>query len=445
MRKQIGSRKKAVAAGTAVTLAATIMLSGTFAWQSLNQTAKNELDGDAMNPGGRLHDYFNGENKDVFVENFTDPNENGVPIFARVRLDEYMELGEGAGEKNDTDGTNKAVSLVPGADIDDVTTWTTHKPGATLEDCKDGDEPIFHEYFTWKLGGQTVYMPTFDKNKDSLQADINGTYQGAYGDPFDDYVEYEVGDEITQDAVYDNDRNNVDEGAGALNPENITTKEETHTAAQTKNATVITMQQWMDGGKITDSLTIEPCQLGDFWVYDEDGWAYWANPIQPGETTGLLLDGIDLVSEPLEDWYYSINVVAQFATAGDWGEKDNTGFYDSDKGLPPTDNARFLLNQAAKLLEVNVTAAGDATTIQTGNTLQFTAKLGSGTVMLPETTDVTVTWEVVGAKSESTTISESGLLTVGADESATQLVIKARATGLTTRYGQYVVTVEAAP
>lgn len=431
MQMQTGRRKKVAAAGTAVTLAAAIMLSGTFAWQSLNQTAKNEVDGEAMNPGGRLHDYFNGSNKDVFVENFTNEGENGVPIFARVRLDEYMELGEGAGLK-DGEGINNAVPLVADTDINDVTSWTTHKPGATLEDCEQGTPGTFHDYFTWKLGGQTVYMPTFDKNKDSLQADINGTLEGAYGDPFDDYVEYTAGEQVTQDAVYDNDLNNVDEGAGAVNPDNITTKAETHTAAQTKTATVMTMRQWLDGG----------CQMGDYWVYDEDGWAYWASPILPGETTGLLLDGIDLVSEPLEDWYYSINVVAQFATAGDWGEKDNTGFYDSDKGLPPTENALFLLNQAAKLLEVNVTAAGDATTVQQGGTLQFTAQLGSGTVDLPETTPVTVTWEVVGAKSADTSISGDGLLTVGADESATQLVIKARAADLTTRYGQYQVTVQ---
>lgn len=28
------------------------------------------------------------------------------------------------------------------------------------------------------MGGQTVYMPTFLKNRDSLKADINGTYAG---------------------------------------------------------------------------------------------------------------------------------------------------------------------------------------------------------------------------------------------------------------------------
>ena len=42
------------------------------------------------NPGGRLHDDFSGPGgtKDIYVENF-----GSQPIYARVRLDEYMEIG----------------------------------------------------------------------------------------------------------------------------------------------------------------------------------------------------------------------------------------------------------------------------------------------------------------------------------------------------------------
>lgn len=38
--------------------------------------------------------------------------------------------------------------------------------------------------------------------------------------------------------------------------------------------------------------------MGDFWVWDDDGWAYWANAIQPDTATGLLLDGIELTTRP---------------------------------------------------------------------------------------------------------------------------------------------------
>ena len=64
-------RKKAMTAVGAVAMAAVIALGGTFAWQSISQQALNEAAA-VVNPGGRLHDDFDGSNKDVYVENFTD-------------------------------------------------------------------------------------------------------------------------------------------------------------------------------------------------------------------------------------------------------------------------------------------------------------------------------------------------------------------------------------
>ena len=72
------SKKKIAASVGAVGLAAVIALGGTFAWQSISQQALNETMA-TINPGGRLHDDFNGSNKDVYVENFT---EDGTAIFA---------------------------------------------------------------------------------------------------------------------------------------------------------------------------------------------------------------------------------------------------------------------------------------------------------------------------------------------------------------------------
>ena len=159
-------KRKLVSAITAVAVSAAILLGGTYAWQSISQTALNEKIVE-VNPGGRLHDDFDGTNKDVYVENFGD-----TPIFARVRLDEYMEIGAGAGLKTgapDYD-SKKATPVKVGTDINDMSTWTTHIPGANST-----NDP-FHKYVEWEMGGQTVYMPTFNKNKDSLAADINGTY-----------------------------------------------------------------------------------------------------------------------------------------------------------------------------------------------------------------------------------------------------------------------------
>ena len=86
--KQGKQRKKITTTITAVILSAALAVTGTYAWQSISQKALNEAAGKAMNPGGRLHDDFNGSNKDVYVENFTKAGENGEPLYVRVRLDE---------------------------------------------------------------------------------------------------------------------------------------------------------------------------------------------------------------------------------------------------------------------------------------------------------------------------------------------------------------------
>ena len=83
---------------------------------------------------------------------------------------------------------------------------------------------------------------------------------------------------------------------------NYTLQSETHTAAETLEAQVLTMAQWKAMG----------APAGPYWVYDTDGWAYCAQAIQPGEATGLLLNGIHLEKTMTTDCYYGIHVVAQF-------------------------------------------------------------------------------------------------------------------------------------
>lgn len=74
---------------------------GTFTWTSVDQRVLNETRHEGA-PGGRLHDDFEGlghishghgrVNKDIYVENYSSRN-----ILARVRLSEYLEMGQGAG------------------------------------------------------------------------------------------------------------------------------------------------------------------------------------------------------------------------------------------------------------------------------------------------------------------------------------------------------------
>ena len=395
--------KKVVETGTALLLSVSI-LTTTLGWSNLTQVARNEAKDIVANPGGRLHDDFDGKNKDIYVENFTDP-ENGQEVYARIRLREYMELGAEAGDP-DAEGY-AAEPLVAGTKIDDPSTWPVYTLG-TAEDR------AFAEYWTWDNdGGSTVYMPTFNVNKDSIEADINGTLEGTtVGDDvyYDDYVAYAVGDKVTGDEIYDADKNDIDEGESAVEGTNIKTVEDVeHTAKETLGATVIAMKDW-DGTP------------GAFWVYDEDGWAYWAQPIEPGTATGLLLD--EITHDEIDDsWYYAINVEAQFITADGVGFEDNTGFYADDETV--SDKAKALLKAIGVNFDwkgtVTVSAAEDS--VMWGETLTMSAGVAVDKV---ETPDQAVKWSVSGNTSDDTSIDEStGVLTVGADETATSLTVTA--------------------
>ena len=395
-------RKKQVSAVVAAVLVVVIALTGTYAWRSISQTALNEA-ASGGNPGGRLHDDFNGSNKDIYVENFGD-----IPIFARIQLREYMETGKDAGINKD-DPNRDATPVLAGTDINDISTWTVHTLG-------DPHASFHSEYWKWTLGGETVFMPTFNKNKDSLAADINGTFAGPDGDPttdndrYGDYVNYTLGEQKTGSAVYDADADEEDEGEAAVEGVDIETREETHAAKATQNATVLSMAEWKAQG----------APRGKYWVYDTDGWAYWAEAIQPGEATGMLLAGIEL-QKNLTDWYYAIKVTAQFASADELGSKtDSDGFF--QEGM--TDDALLLLSGISGNPAVTVRADGDA---KIGKTVQFHAVVGA---FGEEAADQSVTWAVSGSTSADTVIDTNGLLTVGADETIDgTLTITATATG----------------
>jgi hypothetical protein len=306
--------RKRISAIVAGVLVLATLLTGTLAWQNISQEALNEVNG-AIDPGGRIHDDFDkgSGNKDVYAENFGD-----TPLFVRIRLDEYMEIG----------GT----SLINGALKNDLTTWETHIPfGNTVEEC----EQEFHDYWSWDMGGQKWYIPTFNMDKDSKLADVTGDGIDANGDTNTgkgDGTEeaYKSGDSETDTEIYDHLDSSKD------------VPSQTHDAAQTLPGTVISMAQWL-------ALPASTKESTAYWVYDADGWAYWSKALLPGEATSLLLDQINLNLDPDDDWYYGINVVGQFATRGDW-----SGFEDPDnatsQGATISENAKNLINNAANLL-----------------------------------------------------------------------------------------------
>lgn len=332
MEKNYRKRKRVFALVGVLSVA--ILMTGTYAWQSISQKKINEIL-TASYPGGRIHDDFNGSNKDVYAENYTE--EGGVAVYVRIRLDEYMEVGDDAGNFTYDDKGNlldrEATPLIENAKADDASTWRTRTP--------DHSDNPFAQYWNWIFGGSTIYMPTFDKNKDSLQVDGNGSYQGdGKGNPYNDYYAWSLGESSKAYAYYDADENNVDEGTNAVENVNYKKQEETHYAAKTKTATYMSMDEWIKAGS----------PVGNYWVWDDDGWFYWARPLCAGETTGLLLDEIIQIDYTDSICYYAINVVGQFATAGDFGiEEEGTGFYKDGNTI--SEKAEALLGIVTSVVE----------------------------------------------------------------------------------------------
>lgn len=333
--------KKVFMVATASVLCAAVMLTGTFAWQSISQTALNEIMGEMANPGGRLHDDFNGltGDKNIYVENFTSQMD-GTPIIVRVRLREYMEIGTNAGNENDRTGVT-VLKTNPDAnpELTNRSTWEIYQYGGN-----------HYGYWTWKEGGMDYYMPTFNMNKDSKASDINGTYAGGTsGTPFGDFYDYAKDEVKSGTEIYDADDNDEEE-ANPVEGDNITSVPgKTHTAKLTDNAEVMSMAEWKAD---------KNSALGNYWVYDTDGWAYWANPLAPGEATGLLLDQITKGTINGK-WYYGIYVESQMVDASGVGSAEaQTGFYSTKADGAPSSDAKGLLDAIVNEINTNGGVAG---------------------------------------------------------------------------------------
>lgn len=359
-----GTRNKSAAA-----LALLILIAGTFAWQAFDQEAVNEFRGESPSPGARLHDDYNGSNKDVYIENYLTIDEGGDDIYVRIRIDEYLEYGTGAGVMYEEDmERGEDIKVVRGdyqrneeiiPDIFDEDTWDTYIPQAYRTETQ---EESIRDYRNLEFGSRKYYLPTFNKNYGSEEADINGTMEGQDGerlseDQYTDYVAYSSGYNTRQDEIYaypegsDLPEGAIDNEDGTYRIENVL-----HTATLTGGAKerpsavssyVITMDQWLD-------LSYED-KKGNYWVYDSNGWAYWAAPLEPQTATDVLLDEVKEVRAiPGAAWYYSINVVTEMATAGDWGNKESTVPDDQGMYAEITTNGLALLNHISNQVGVDI-------------------------------------------------------------------------------------------
>ena len=265
-----------------------LLVAGTFAWTNFEASIINFFTGSGADgsdggdnggttpsPGGTLHNDISDEDgyehfRDVYVENW-----GTEPLIVRIKLSEYMEVGPGAGLKNNP-LENQAVSIDNNASrsIDDVSTWTPFDGNMDqINRNQDTDGVSIRDYWQWTMGGQKHFFPAPEDRRGIV--DDNGM----------DFVSTTSPAFITGDDL--------------------------ENAKETLNAEVLTMSEWISNG--------EP--LGHYWVVDVDGYSYWAAPLEPGEATGLLLHKVELLREPTEDYFYGIFVDAQMATIDN--EPDN--------------------------------------------------------------------------------------------------------------------------
>jgi len=286
-------QKKKLHLTATITTVCILLVAGTFAWTNFSASIVNSFFGSGSSggneepgPGGTLHnDFAEGlDYRDIYVENW-----GTEPLIVRIKLTEYMEVGEGAGNENGAEN-NHATSIVDSASIDDLSTWTPFNGdmGEGIHRSSNG----FRYYWNWTMGGQKRFLPAPE--------DLRGTQ-----------------DENGVEFVSTTSRVGNTDIPTIYRP--------------TLDAEVLSMDEWINRGR----------PLGHYWVVDVDGYSYWAAPLEPEEATGLLLHKVELNNRPMEDFYYAINVVAHMATIDDAPDNYEMLLLDA------SENARTLVNSVA--------------------------------------------------------------------------------------------------
>ncbi|WP_288395896.1 DUF6273 domain-containing protein [uncultured Vagococcus sp.] len=378
------TRNKKRTVGVAAGLATLLLVTGTFAWTSISQQALNEKSG-KTEAGGRIHDDYNKEsgNKDIYAENYSKQN-----LIVRVKLSEYME--------------NNQRPMVAGTSKTDKKTWTPYTiPGSTSSEA-------YRQYVTWTLGGSKNFLPTFNTNNDSKATD-------AAGDAID--VLAQASNPTTpvewQTALGDGSQDYFTDGQVVDNPSDASIK---HTVKPTltQGRAPISMATW--------KALPEAQKQGNYWVVDTDGWAYWANELAPSESTSLLLDQLNWNSSALgnlNDWYYGIDVIGEFATKSDVGE------FDKSEHGKPSDDAKGLLQFTSDNSVYTIDFTSDVTNVvmKPKESRQFDAKVTQD----DKDIDSPITWSLT--PTSVGTIDQTGKVTINDTvESNTNITVTAKTT-----------------
>lgn len=318
------------------------LIGGTFAFQSFNQQAINDREGqNDHESAGRIHDYFNREteNKDVFVENYGDG-----PLLVRIQLKEYL--------------AKNGESIVYGAEQENVGSWTTWLPAAGDIHKRSDRSPseAFDRYTNWSFGNfssaspppvgmsnprnrltqaprSPSYMPTFNHDRDdertAAAGDARDYVEGGAthpGDGTEGYWDRNSGFQNYDPELPEEERTALFPGR----PINQSTE-----SVLGEDRPPITMTEW-------ETLD-ENQKVGNYWVVDEEsGYAYWASYLMPGQATAYFLDQTDMadaIKKEPGSWFYAIHV------SGDMVSPSETNIAEFFAQGGDTARARDLVNR----------------------------------------------------------------------------------------------------
>lgn len=318
-KKKMFTRKRVTGSLTGLLIVA-LLLGGTFAFVDFDQHKTNFAKG-GENVSATLNDSYKpstdwkaGQKLDKKIS-VTNTAESGDPIFVRVQFKEYFEMSK---LKLVTDGTGKGLlfaTYASGAKKGAFMTWTDAQAGGydyakhtvTFADGSTKDFALTQNAEQRNgIYGKQMYISSNPKifgnavkanypaQPHETQSDTNLEcqypahiwdtcgIQAADGDEIHNYISWNLGDEV------------------------------------------ITMNTWLNTGK----------PIGDFWVLDTtDGWAYWANGIQPGKHTANIMESIKLDKMPGSNFEYYIHVDMQATTVDQLGELKTKGATTGGKDL----------------------------------------------------------------------------------------------------------------
>ena len=328
------SPKKVVAAITAVSLAAVMLVGGAFAWHDFSQSAINRTRG-IVSPDVLLHDDFADEwidgkrEKDVYVENTGD-----VDTIVRIRFSEFLQIG------NDK---------VVGTNSKDVKTWDIHKFDTATTGLPGHDASEAHKYFSWNMDGdQKVYL-------------TDTSEMGYFEYKKSDYT-FTVPHPITSTVMYSTQKGPNGQPYGETLP----------------TAPVVSMAYYSVPANKTAIDAGTGC-----WIVDTDGWCYWSKQLKPGEATNMLLSSIQMIKNPNDNYAYNIYVDLQACNATEIGDMIGKGMTTEAlenlvkelSGNPTTVN---LTSPAGTVIKANATIKYDMPSLTNPR-----VELGNGFVLEP--------------------------------------------------------------